>query len=477
MTRYILSRILFFIPSVAVISLLAFGMIRSLPGNTFLLLTAGASEDAFSPTASAESTRNLRKTASDLGADLPVFYIEITRGSMPRDASFEWNPAKKKTLEKWTLDTGNYPAAKRWYEFLEQSAALLSRSGGSESVSEAKKIIHALSLSETEEETRKLYTELKEIVYGDSTLKSHKGWLSEGISAMEARYDRRLRHLNFLPAVHFHSRCAFGLWLFGNGADKKGLIRGDFGHSLIDGKKVTASLYEKVWLTVALSLASLLLTYLISVPLGTWLAVYRGSAAEKVISSLLFLGFSLPSFWVATLAIVWFAGGDGLNRFAAYGTGGLSLNMHAEEFFQTLFRHFTLPVFVWTYGGIAFVTKQTQTALLQASESQYFRAAVAHGIPMRNVIWKHLWPNSLRPLITMGANILPGLIGGSVVLETIFSLPGMGEWLYRAYFFRDYPVIMAVLFLGSVLTLTGYLLSDILLALTDPKIRYSEYDK
>ncbi len=477
MIRYTLRRIVFFIPSVLLISVLTFTVIRILPGNAFLLQIADTSEDVFSPTVSAESTRSLRKKASELGADLPVFYVEITRRSMPPEASFEWNPAKKEILRKWTLQTGNYQSARTWYEFLEQSAALLNRAKPSAGVTETKRLIYELSSEESENETRRLFRELRLSVSQNIDLPNAAMWLEEGKKIMEARFDDSDKNQNLLPTIHLHSHCAFGLWFFGNGADKKGVIRGDFGHSLIDGKRVTASLSEKAGLTVILSLVSLLLTYLISVPLGTWIALHKGSASEKLISTLLFLGFSLPSFWVATLAIIWLAGGDGLNWFAAYGTGGLTLDMPPGEFFDTLFRHFTLPVLVWTYGGIAFVTKQTEAALMQAAETQYFRAAVAHGIPLRTVIWKHLWPNSLRPLITMGANILPGLIGGSVVLETIFSLPGMGEWLYRAYFFRDYPVIMAILFWGSLLSLTGYLISDVLLALTDPKIRYSENEK
>ncbi len=476
MTRYILRRILFFIPSVAVISVFTFALIRSLPGNEMLLQMEDNSEAAFSPLYAADQSKKTRIMAEKLGTHLPVFYFEINRLSMPTEAVFEWNPTKKATLSLWTLQTGNYKACRRWYEFLEQSSALLNYVPDSENKNRAEELIFELSRTADETETRSGFAQLRQTILSDPLLKEKAGWFSQGSEALEARFEAQSKWKNSFPTIHFYSECAFGHWFFGNGKNK-GVIRGDFGNSLADGKPIRVSLSEKIGLTVLLSLTSLLLTYLISIPLGTWLALYRGHPAEKIINGLLFLGFSLPSFWVASLCIIWLAGGDGLNWFAPYGSGGISLSMPPDEFFQTLIRHFTLPIFAWTYGGIAFVSQQTKTALSEASENQYFRAALAHGIPLRSVIWKHLWPNSLRPLITLGANILPGLIGGSVVLETLFSLPGMGEWLYRAYFLRDFPVILAILFWSSLLTLTGYLLSDLLLIFTDPKIRQSAWKK
>jgi len=146
--------------------------------------------------------------------------------------------------------------------------------------------------------------------------------------------------------------------------------------------------------------------------------------------------------------------------------------MSLAEILHERWKHFALPIFAWTYGGIAFITQQTKTAVLENMGQLFTRSAIARGLPFKTILFKHVLPNSLRPLITMLANILPGLIGGSVILETIFSLPGLGEWAYRAFLYRDFPVIMAVLFWSSLLTLSGYLISDILLAFTDPKIRF-----
>jgi peptide/nickel transport system permease protein len=476
MTRYIIRRLLFFFPSVAVITVFTFVLIRSLPGNEVLLLQDNNSENNISPFSAADITKKRRSLAEKLGTDVPVFYMEINRLSMPAEAAYEWNLVKKKTLYRWTLQTGNYKACRRWYEFLEQSSALLNYAGDSEKIQRAETLLFELSQTADETETRQAFARLSQTLLSDTLLQKRAGWLSQGSEALEDRFTKNARWKNNLPAIRLYSECAFGHWFFGRGKNG-GVIRGDFGNSLADGKPIRVSLSEKIGLTVLMSLASLLLTYLISIPLGTWLALYRGHTAEKIINGLLFLGFSLPSFWVASLCIVMLAGGDGLNWFAPYGSGGLSLSMPPGEFFHTLIRHFTLPIFAWTYGGIAFVTQQTKTALGDASDNLYFRAALAHGIPLRSVIWKHLWPNSLRPLITLGANILPGLIGGSVVLETLFSLPGMGEWLYRAYFLRDFPVILAILFWSSLLTLTGYLISDLLLIFTDPKIRQNEWKK
>lgn len=139
--------------------------------------------------------------------------------------------------------------------------------------------------------------------------------------------------------------------------------------------------------------------------------------------------------------------------------------------------HLVLPMIVYTYGSFAFISRQMRSAMLETIRQDYIRTARAKGLPERRVIFIHAMRNSLIPIITLLAGILPGLIGGSVIVETIFSIPGMGELSYRALIARDYPMIMAVFTLSAVLTLVGILLADVLYSLVDPRIAYDKQNR
>jgi peptide/nickel transport system permease protein len=184
--------------------------------------------------------------------------------------------------------------------------------------------------------------------------------------------------------------------------------------------------------------------------------------------------YSLPTFWVGTMAIVFLCGGDYLSIFPP---GGVQSTEHSPDwtFFKRLWDwtyHLVLPVLVYTYGSLAFLSRQMRSALLEVLGQDYIRTARAKGLSERLVIWKHAFRNSLIPIITLLASVFPSMISGSVILESIFSIPGMGFLSYGAMIARDYPVIIAVFTIGAILTLVGILVADILYAVVDPRISY-----
>ena len=482
MIKYTVKRLLFFIPSVFFISVLCFLLIRSVPGDTVDFIIRSQTDEQSRGDSHDLFTKKYREKAHELGADLPTFYIELSTLATPRDLSYEWNPVRKDIISKLIEKTGNAKAAEVWYSSVESMDAQLQKFGylstDKQWAIDAKRAADKLLYIHEEEEIKESLAELKDILETDTVYqKQTSAWITKAELDWGNLQNNQTRWKNYIPLPRFHSRCAYDIWLFGDGKSNRGVIRGDFGVSIIDKKPVADSLLERIGLTVTLSLISVVLAFLVSIPLGILSAVYNHTAFEKVISTVIFIFYALPSFWVASLSIMWLAGGDGLDWFAPYGTGKITAEMNLWEIIALKWKHFSLPIFAWTYSGIAFITKQTKIAVLDNTEKLYVKSAIARGLPFKHILWKHIMPNSLRPLITMGANILPGLIGGSVILETIFSLPGLGEWAYRAFLYRDFPVIMAVLFWGSLLTLTGYLVSDILLAVTDPKIRFTSHKK
>jgi peptide/nickel transport system permease protein len=258
------------------------------------------------------------------------------------------------------------------------------------------------------------------------------------------------------------------LWL-------RDLVTLEFGRSFQDNRPVLEKIAERLPITLAMNLFAVLIAYGIAIPLGVYSATHSGTALDRFLTFLLFALYSLPSFWVAMLAVTFLCNPEYL---ALFPTGGIRSIFHSEQWslWQRIVDyawHLTLPMLVYTYASFAFISRQMRSALLEVLRQDYIRTAYAKGLPGRVVIWKHAVRNSLIPIVTLLAGILPSLIGGSVIVETIFSIPGMGELSFRALVARDYPAIMAVFTLSAVLTLVGILLADILYAVVDPRISFA----
>ena len=248
-----------------------------------------------------------------------------------------------------------------------------------------------------------------------------------------------------------------------------------FGASLHDGRPVTHKLVETLPVTLLLSLLSMSLAYLVAVPLGIHAAVRRGSLVERATTLTLFVLYSLPSFWVAMLLIL-LLGGVGLaDLFPIYG-----LRSQGMEQAGTLARaldllhHLVLPVICLSYGSLALISRYQRNAMIEVIHQDYILAARARGLGERTVIFKHALRNALLPMITLVGLQVPFLIGGSVIIERIFNIPGMGLLTFESFLNRDYPVIMAVSVLTALLTLAGLLLSDLAYAVADPRIRLED---
>ena len=249
----------------------------------------------------------------------------------------------------------------------------------------------------------------------------------------------------------------------------------EFGRSFQDNRPVLEKIAERLPITLAMNLFAVLIAYGIAIPLGVYSATHSGTALDRFLTFLLFALYSLPSFWVAMLAVTFLCNPEYL---ALFPTGGIRSIFHSEQWslWQRVLDyawHLALPMLVYTYASFAFISRQMRSALLEVLRQDYIRTAYAKGLPGRVVIWKHAVRNSLIPIVTLLAGILPTLISGSVIVETIFSIPGMGELSFRALVARDYPVIMAVFTLSAVLTLVGILLADILYAVVDPRISFA----
>jgi len=236
--------------------------------------------------------------------------------------------------------------------------------------------------------------------------------------------------------------------------------------------RVMDELWERLKITVPFSLVSVLLSYLLALPLGIHSAVRQGSRTDKASTLILFLLYSLPTFWVGLMLILAF-GATGLDWLPVIGLHDKDADsLGTGAWLWDLFLHCILPVATLTYGGFAYLSRQMRVGMLEVVRQDYIRTARAKGLPERVVVLRHALRNSLIPVVTVFATILPILIGGSVIVEQVFGIPGMGLYAFEGLIKRDYPVVMATTTISAFLTLVGFLMSDLLYALVDPRISY-----
>ena len=246
----------------------------------------------------------------------------------------------------------------------------------------------------------------------------------------------------------------------------------DLGTSRKDGRPVLDRLKETVPVTMLLVILSILIEYIISIPLGIIAAVKKNSLFDRGTSLALFVLYSLPSFWIGLLLILFLSSGEYLNLFPLNGwISDWAVDLPLWRRFLDVSWHLVLPVIVMTYGSFAFLSRYTRANMLEVINKQYITTAIAKGLSSRRVVFVHAFRNSLIPLVTLMSSILPALLGGNVIVESIFSIPGMGNLAFEAIGTRDIPVIMAITTLSAFLTLMGILIVDIIYGVIDPRIR------
>jgi len=249
------------------------------------------------------------------------------------------------------------------------------------------------------------------------------------------------------------------------------LVQLDFGTSFAtDQRPVLEKILEHLPITILLNVLSIALILLLAVPIGIYSATHQGSIFDHGTTLFVFIGFAMPSFWLALLLMDWF--GVRLGIFPISGIKSLGWEyLSTPRQILDVIHHLVLPVFISAFGGLAGFSRYMRSNMLEVVRQDYILTARAKGLPERLVIYKHALRNALLPVITILGLSVPGLIGGSVIFETIFAIPGMGKLFYDGVMMRDYPLIMGILVLGAVLTLMGNLLADVGYALADPRIR------
>jgi len=491
MFKYALKRILTFIPMLIAISLIAFIISINAPGDPVERLSKAAGNEGSAEKQSGASKKIKQELRKKLGLDLPIFYLSITDLSSCDTLYRVQDRYHKENLESLTHQSGNWEAVSDYYTTLLTFQKLQQKIKAKDIVTKDSTLdLNAVneannqigfeigSLLETAEKiliTRKI-DKMTSLITENAFLLSLGNPLNNIKTTNNNLTEFETKWKTYIPAINWYgAKNQYHLWLFGNGKERQGLLRGDFGISYIDSQPIQDKIWQKVGISFSLSLISIFLAYLISIPIGIYSAYKKDSAVDKGMSLVLFILYSMPSFFVGTLLLLQFANPDNLSWFPVSGIQDPTL-FDPEWGFWMKIKHrmpfLILPIITYTYGSFAFLSRIMRVGMIDVVSQDYIRTARAKGLGEGKVILKHALRNSLLPVITVFAAIFPMAIGGSIIIEVIFSIPGMGVEVYNAILNYDYPMIITVFTLSGFLTMVGYLVADILYAVVDPRISY-----
>jgi len=489
MLKYIFKRVLFFVPTIFAISLLTFILMSSAPGDPAeLMLNRAVGGDGGQAADKLSGDKAYNMVRKRLGLDLPLFYFSFSSLAATNTLHKISKIDHRKTLDRLTNDYGNWKEIEAYYHSAKKLELTIldipKDSSVTTSLITLRNSVNNLYLNHNDKAIRASFAEMQQQANQQAKLNPILPALQNTVAAYDAVQKNPTTWKNYVPTVHVNgTKNQYHRWLFGDApwfsssedeTLSRGFIRGDFGTSYFAKRPVGTLVWESIGYTMTISLISILITYLISIPLGVFSAVNKGTTTDQSLSTGLFILYSMPSFWIATMMIIFLGGGDYLDWFPPTGVADIDEDDSFFAQFGMQAFHLAMPMICWTYGSFAYLSRQMRGGMLAVLQQDYIRTARSKGLNNTTVVWKHAFRNSLLPVITIFSSVFPAMIGGSVILEFIFTIPGMGKLGFEAVLRRDYPVVLTVTMFSSILTLVGYLVSDILYAVVDPRISYSK---
>jgi len=452
MLLYLLKRILYFIPTLLLIAITVFFLSKSVGEELECI-----NEPVFDEQRCIEEAK--RK-----GFNKPIFYFNLTTAAHPDTLHKIIREERRITLKKLIGQHGNWEPIQRYYQQIDVlDKALTTSKKRSEALIKMKTSIKALYVN-----------------YKSDPMEAHLGHLltaAKDSSAMEFQplvntLQDRYKSMSvqaspsalLIPQLNWYGvDNQFHHW-FSN------FIGGNWGQSTRDRRQVIDKITTRLPWTLAITIPAIFLAYILSIPIGIYTAVYKNSKFDQRLSTFLLLIYSLPLFWIGTLAVLFFTTPEyGMKIFPSIWLEILSSDASILSQIGNNFTRLILPIICITYGSLAFISRQLRSSMVETLQQNYIQTARAKGLAESKVIWKHAFRNALFPLITIFANVLPAAFGGSIVVEYIFNIQGMGYLLFDSIKHSDWQVVYVIVMIASILTIVGILLADILYALVDPR--------
>lgn len=473
MLRYIGRRLFLFIPTLFVILLISFQLSRNVPGDPVYnemdrQFQRGGGMDAFL------IDKEYQRISHTMGYDQAEFYFSLTSVAYPDTLHRIVFLNDRRCLAALVDMYGNWEEVSHYYDALQQAhrqVKLLRLTAEQRPLAlEVQRTVEELRFSSGEEERHYRLQFLDSMAGINPWLRDSMGERLEAIqSSHHAMVTKTSRWKLYVPTLQFHGlHNQFHHWLLG-------LLKGDFGKSYIDKRSVLTKIEDAVPWTVFMGLLSYVIAYSIAIPVGVYGVRNRNKWQDNTVTVGLFLLNAIPTFVAAMLLMTFLCNREYLQIFPTSGVasdGSEQWPWHYRILDHAY--HLILPTCVLAYHGIALVSRQLRSSMLETLNMDYIRTARAKGLPENVVIWRHNLRNALLPLVTHLGGLLPAMVGGAVITETIFSIPGMGLLSTNAVFALDHPTIIAIFTITAIATLLGTLLSDILLALVDPRISFSK---
>lgn len=452
MFRYFVKRILLFIPSILLIGFFTFSLFHSAPNDPVEdLLGAGGYEVENVP--GRVYQRQYEKLSSELKLDLPLFYFAIIPSYYPDTlyrVTTKFNRERAKVLLSYHNDWGPISM------FLKDGHNFLKVSENNEE----KSLVDQL-LNQTQ--PQQFVSLIQKNAIEGSSIK-----LNEFLLQAKSIGQKKKKTVAMPKLAWFGASNQFHYWI-------KNFFTGNLGKSVVDGRPVWSKISKALSWTFYMVLIGISITLLLSIPLGVWSAYTSKTGLEKVLSNLFYFIYAMPLFWLATLLVVFFTTAQygswtnifpsvGIDPFIGDGTTFSNIISNSKQLI--------LPIFCIVIQSISFLSRLVRTNVIAESKQQYRITAQLKGLNKKSSYLKHLFPNSILPLITILVGWIPASFSGSLVLEVIFNIPGIGRLMYDSIFGNDWYVIFSIVMIVGIVTVFCYLIGDIIYSYINPKIRF-----
>ena len=448
MLTYLIKRIILIIPVILLITLLIFILGEFIPGDSVLFKLPNHEavlKSSLDPDKVEQSYIDLRKKYH---VDLPVFYFSFHTLAEP-DSLYLIYPVKHRSyLKKMIFEYGNWPAIYHYYklscELREVNLEIFKDKNLSNKLT-------ALFEETYKENIEEIISSLERLAIANPNWQTKLDELKKSYKNLD---NNRQYYKNFIPSIHFHgSQNKYHQWL-------TGIFKKDGDRSVYDGRKVRKRIREALSNTLIISTITIFSTFIISIILGIFLSKTK-NRLKRLILTVMFGLDAIPLFWIALICITFFANSEYWQLFPAFGL---------EE--DQWLRYSFLPIFCMVLTGIPYITRQVQAAMEEIYKQEYITTAKAKGASPWKIVKSHALKNGLLPIITLFIAYLPVIVSGTLVIEYIFSIPGIGKLMVDSVFLRDYPIILGIVVLISFVKIIANIVGDVGYYFADPRIRY-----
>ncbi len=455
---YIFSRLLMIFPTVIIVivlSFLLFNFSGADPVASTLELQGMVGDDRISTT---EYRNAYEQLAKELGKDQAQFYWSIVPSYYPDTLHNILSPSKKRFAKKLLHRYKNWETTETYL------IALDAMYKHKQLPSRVDQVLLRLSYDINQDNLDPMLNSIQEDVNA----------LPEDQRLDFQVLQTKLRQLDsqkktwFYPTFKWHgSANQFHHWV-------AGMLTGDFGEAMVDGKPVWSKIWKALLWSFTLSFLSILVASLLSLSLGFLTGYYQNSLFDKLTFGLLFVVFSIPLFWFATMMIVFFTTDDYGRWTNVFPSVGLFYSGDGSVIASVL-RHsklFILPIFCIALHSLAYLGRQVRTSLIEEKNKAYYLTALSKGMSPLKALWKHSFLNALIPFITIIIGAIPSAFAGSLIIEVLFNIPGMGRLMYDSILNNDWNVISGILILISIATVVFYFIGDVVYSLLNPRMSF-----